>query len=256
MFSSRAAIIFAVIGTLFAIGCHPRLFFGSGPVAGNIVNLDGVFFFGQWAALLFAFVSLIISVKVLRSGSPGAPAMVLAVYSGLLCLFLFFNGIPHKANQNEWRSDELGPAAFMRGMAKSSNTNAEPGEDSADSFAGPWQAADSTVYEFTTNTVRWIGASGDGYLSPDSCRRGYSMKYLQREKKELQDHGLTWSEHAGAVHDATPADAKIPIVEVTCKGEYYLFIRATADEVWRWTNDMDANDFKNPAGFVLKRMPN
>ena len=35
MFSPRAAIIFAVIGTLFAAGCNPRLFFGGGPVGLN-----------------------------------------------------------------------------------------------------------------------------------------------------------------------------------------------------------------------------
>lgn len=255
MFSSRAAIIFAVLATLFAVGCHPRIFFGSGSPGFNIVNLDGVFFLGQWLAFLFALISLIVSVKVLRSGSTGMAVMVTTGYAACLLLFQIFTGIPHKANENAWRTGELGPGAFIRGMTKNSGANAKLVHLSGDEFGGKWTAADGSIYEFTTNTVKWEGGASSGFLSPDACRKGYSMEYIQREKKELQEHGLTWSAHAGAVHDATPDDAKIPTLEVACKGTHYLFIRATEDEVWRWTTDMDANDFKEPAGFVLKRAP-
>ncbi|MBC8086714.1 MAG: hypothetical protein H7Z40_05575 [Phycisphaerae bacterium] len=253
--SSRAAIVCVVLATVFAVACHPRIFFGSGDgPAGSIVNLDSVFFLGQWASVLFSVMALVLAALLLRSGN-SSPATVVVLGGSLLLLILqIATGIPHPANRNEWSNRELGAVAFMRGVAKRAKTNAKPVLLTAASFAGQWQSHDGSVYVFAPDSVAWTGSS-NGAISRDTCGQDFLLEYMERERDVLLDYGLTWSPHAGAVHDTTATDARIPVLHAACAtGNRFVFIRATENEVWRWTNSMNANDFKGTT-FILRRVP-
>jgi hypothetical protein len=252
MTSARAALGCLVVAALLAIVCHPRVFFGTGATM-SVVSFDDLFFAGQWAALMFALASLVLAATTIRAGAFGTTVLGVLGLSVVVIIFLAATGIPHPANSGAWRNGEVGVRAFTRGMAKKAKAQAKPIHLSADSFAGAWRAPDGTTYTFAADSLSWSRTNGDGEHSRRTCGTEFSIEYLQRERDVLQDHGLTWSAHAVEVYEATSVDAKIPVAFVSCgTNDRFLFIRATAGEVWRWTNAMDANDLKD-GSFVLRK---
>lgn len=253
MVNSRAALGCLIASVVLGIAFHPRVFFGngSGPV---IFSLDGLFFGGQWVAFVLALAALGLSGAAwLGAGESRTVASAWLPLCALLTLtFLAVFGVPHQANSGDWRNGEVGAAAFVRGVARSRKANAKPIELSADAFRGEWRAADGVTFTFSPTGVRWTGSAGSGELALSACGPAFELRYLQRDREVLQDNGLTWSTHAIARYDSTAVDAQIPVAEVACgPADRILFIRASADEIWRWTNALDLDAIKNNT-FVLR----
>ena len=172
----------------------------------------------------------------------------------MLLVYLLVTGVPHPANRGGWGSRELGLAAFIRGEAKRRAETAEPTFVSAEAFQGDWIAGDGTTYRFADNRVVWSGAGVAGEYSAARCGGSFRLEYVERGRDALQDLGFVWSAHAVARHDAAAADARIPVAQVDCgRADRLAFLRAADDEVWRWTNSLDANAIKDES-FILRRV--
>jgi hypothetical protein len=252
MLSFRTALICLVVALALAVACHPRVFFGNGSTA--FVSLDRVFLAGQWAALFLSLAAFLVSWLASRGSAEQARAageVALPAVSALLVVYLLFAGVPHPQNSSEWRNGEMGVAAWLRAAARQAKANAGPTIVGAETFAGSWSAPGGALYAFHPDKVSWTGGAGSGELSAAVCGADFSLRYVQKGREALQDLGLTWSTHAFDVHQATAQDAVIPVAEVACGSEHFVFIRASTDEVWRWSNSLDANDLKNDS-FILR----
>lgn len=254
---SRVALVCVVLSVVLAIVCSPRVFYGNGS-GSAVFSLDDFFFWGQWAAFVFAMAAMLMSWPAwIGDGRMiSASALWVPLLSLLMSGYLLLTGVPHRANRARWATGEMGVAAFVRGMRQSGRerTKLHPVAITAAPFTGEWRAADSIVYAFEQNNVYGRNAAGTrSALGSTDCAGVFSVRYYQRDREILQDLGFTWSAHANAVYDATRADAMIPVAEVTCGTERLLFIRATPNELWRWTSAMTIDDFKD-AGFLMRRV--
>jgi hypothetical protein len=251
MRTHTVAVVLVVAATLIAIVSHPRVVFGDG-TAMSIVSLDAPFFIAQWLALVLAVLALILSLLAIRSGT-GAKSVLVAALATTLVAWLVITGVPHPANSGEWYKREVGIGAFMRGYAKRRAENTPPPALSADSFAGEWRAVDGTSYSFGPERVSWTGGLGAGEYSAAACTGEFRLAYVERTRDLMQDLGFTWSTHAIARFDSTALDARIPVAEVACgPSDRIVFIKASDDEVWRWTNSLELDALKSGA-FVLRR---
>lgn len=250
MLNSRAALGCLILSIVLSVACNPRVFFGTGGSA--VFSLDGLFFWGQWIAFALALFALCISTMIwLNAGRAlTLPTLWIPIFSALMCAYLLLTGVPHPANSGEWRNGELGIAAFMRGGARRAKANAKPIELTAESFRGTWRAPDGTEYTFEPHNLKTRNNSETRNFAGADCAEGFSIRYVQQGREILQDLGLTWSEHAIARYDSTALDAKIPVAEVTCVSQHFVFIRASSNEVWRWTNTLNVNDLKDKS-FIL-----
>lgn len=249
---SRTALGCLIASVVLGGFSHPRVFFGDGG-GSAVFSLDDLFFNVQWAAFVFALIALGVSGAAwLNAGDArNSTNLWLPACSALMVAFLLTVGVPHPANKSEWRQRELGAAAFVRGMARSRKANAKPKKLTSETFSGEWRAIDGRTFTFTANSVTWRDASSSGEYNASTCQP-FELHYLERDREVLQDLGLTWSKHAGALYDSTAADAKIPVAELTCgRSDHTTFIRASKDEVWRWTNATDLETIKSD-GFVLR----
>lgn len=246
-----------VLSVLLAIVCNPRVFYGNG--AGSAAfSLDDFFFWGQWAAFGLALMAMLMS----WPGWIGAGRMITfsALWVPLLSLFAFafllVTGVPHRANSARWASGETGVAAFVRGMSLSAKAREQlnPVLTSSAAFAGQWIAADSIIYTFEDRNLSGrVASTGRAAWGSADCGGIFSIRYFQRDREVLQDFGLTWSPHANSVYDATPVNAKIPVAEVTCGSERVVFVRATFNEIWRWTSALTQDDIKSTS-YLMKRI--
>jgi hypothetical protein len=251
MRTHTVAVVLVVAAAIIAIVSHPRVVFGDG-TAMSIVSLDGPFFMAQWLALVLSILALVFSVLAILSGT-GSKSILVAAVATTLVAWLVMTGVPHPANSGEWYKRELGLGAFMRGYAKRRAENTPPPTLTASSFAGQWQAIDGTSYSFGPDRVSWSGGEAAGEYSAAACAGEFRLAYVERTRDLLQDLGFTWSTHAIARFDSTALDARIPVAEVACgPGDRIVFIKAGADEVWRWTNSLELDAIKSGA-FVLRR---
>ena len=248
--SYRAALTSVVIAGLLSLLFHPRVFFGSG--SGGFVSFDDLFFAGQWSAAVVALLGLVCGVVAWKNGQPLSRVGVVFAIDVAIIVLLLVKGVPHKANRTEWRSGALGIAQFMRGAAKQRAENAPPAKSSADRFAGTWRDVDGATYAFGSDRITKRGSSQVDY-SGQGCGSSFSLEYFEQGRDALLDLGLTWSVHAGTVHDATAADARIHSARVTCGEDIVLFLRATPNEVWRLTSALSLEAIKGGA-FVLARV--
>lgn len=250
MLSSRTALGCLVLSIVLSVVCNPRVFFGTGGSA--VFSLDGIFFWGQWIAFALALLALCISATLwLNAGRVlSLPVLWIPAFSALMCAYLVVTGVPHPANSGEWSRGELGIAAFIRGQARRTKANAKPIVLTADAFHGTWRATDGVEYTFEPNNLRERSDLGVRNFASADCAEGFSIRYVQQGREILQDLGLTWSEHAIARYDSTALDAKIPVAEVTCVSRRYVFIRASHNEVWRLTNDLDLKGIQDKS-FIL-----
>lgn len=250
--NSRVAVGSLLVAVALSVICHPRVFFGNGG-GSAVFSLDGLFFRGQWIAFALALLALLISTaNWLNTGRTlGATTLAVPALSSLLVVFLLFTGVPHPANAGRWRNRELGLAAFMRGQAIRAKTNAKPVLLTAAAFAGSWKSTTGAVFTFADDRITWKSDSDSGEYSAAECGN-FSMRYVQKDRAILSDLGLGWSKHAGAMAEAAAIDATFAVVEVTCPRLYNLvFIRAAENEVWRWTNLLDANSITDDS-FILR----
>ena len=250
MMSYKGAVACALIAGVLALVCQPRVFWGDGPA--SIVSLDGLFYAGQWAAVLFAILGLGCCVAMWKNGPWPSRAWVVLAFNLVVLIFLVMKGVPHNSNRGEWRNGALGIRHFIRGESKRRAANTLPRQLGADTFAGAWRGTDGSTYTFSNDRVVWSGTSGGEYAR-GKCASPFSLEYIERDKEALQDFGLTWSTHAIAVYDSTTADAKIPVANLACGHERVVFIRASPGEVWRWTSELQLDEIKS-ASFVLQRV--
>lgn len=250
MMSSRAAIVCVVAATLFAAVCHPRVVYGNGG-GGSIVSFDELFYAGQWIAFSLAVVALVVSIATIRSGNASTAAIGATVCALLLIAWNVAFGIPHRANQGAWPMRELGIKAYLRGRQNDAKLHAKPERTTAREMAGSWRAHDGSIYSFSDTAITWTGTSSGSYTNA-ACT-AFELSYEIRDREALVDLGMVWSAHAGIVYDSTALNARIPVANVACGNDRIVFTRATADEIWRWTNSMDANDFKD-SSFILRRV--
>ena len=249
MVSYRVAVACVVIAVVLSLLVQPRFFWGKGP--GSIVSLDDLFYAGQWAAVLFAILGLVCYGAAWKNGQLPSRAWVVLAFNIMVLMFLVLKGVPHSANRNEWRNGALGISHFIRGEAKRRAANTPPKQVSAGTFAGTWRGIDGSTYTFLTDRIAWNGTSLVQYTR-EHCGAPFSLEYIERTREALQDFGLTWSVHAIAVYDSTPAAAQIPVAMLTCGPEIVVFIRASSDEVWRVTSTLQLDEIRS-ASFVLQR---
>lgn len=249
MMTSRAAIVCIVAATLFAAVCHPRVVYGNGG-GGSIVSFDDLFYAGQWIAFVLAILALVVSITTIRSGNSSSVTIGTTVCALLLIAWNIAFGIPHRANQGAWPARELGIKAFLRGRNIEARLNAKPEKTTAQELAGSWRAHDGSIYSFSDTAITWTGPDSGSYSS--AVCSAFELSYEIRDREALVDLGMVWSAHAGVVYNSTALNARIPVANVACGSERIVFTRATADEIWRWTNSMDANDFKD-SSFILRR---
>lgn len=250
--SYTGAIACLVVAALLAVISHPRVVYGDGNgVAMNIVSFDDVFFAAQWATVVFCLLSLAMYVVTARGATTMSAPWAVPVVASALLAYLIFAGIPHPANRAEWPTRELGIRAFVRGMAKRRAASPKLVKISANAFAGSWRAVDGTTYEFFPDSISLHSAAGPGEYSRATCGATFELVYVERSRDVLRDLGLPWSLHAIALHDSTPVNARIPVANMACGNDRFVFIRATEGEVWRWTNALDADAIKRDS-FVLR----
>ena len=250
MGSHRAAVACVVIAAVLAVLFQPRFIWGNG--SGSIVSFDDLFYAAQWAAVLFGVVGLVFWIASWKNGQVPSRAWIVLAVDIVVLVFLAMTGVPHKANRTEWRSGALGITHFMRGESRRRAANAPPTQVSADTFAGTWRAIDGSTYTFSANRIAVDGPSSMEYTAA-RCGSAFSLQYIERDREALQDLGLTWSEHAIAVYDSTEVDARIPVAQLTCGTEGIVFMRASPNEIWRWTSALELDAIKS-AAFVLQRV--
>lgn len=238
-----------VAAALVAAVCHPRVVYGNGG-GGSIVSFDDLFYAGQWIAFVLAILALLVSIATLRSGNSSTVTLGATVCALLLIAWNVAFGIPHRANQGAWPARELGIKAFLRGRQIEAKQNSKPEKSTAHEMAGSWRSHDGSIYSFSDSAITWTGTNSGSYSS--SVCAAFELSYEIRDREALVDLGMVWSAHVGEVYDSTALNARIPVANVACGSERIVFTRATADEIWKWTNSMDANDFKDST-FILRR---
>lgn len=255
--TSRVALICIVLSVILAVVCNTRVFYGNGS-GSAVFSLDGLFFWGQWSAFVLAVIAMLLSWPhwIGAGHTFSVRALAVPVLSVVMVVYLTATGIPHRANQAAWPNGETGLDPFVRGMVRGAEirNRENPVAITNAAFAGEWRATDGIVYTFEgTNLIGRAASGGRTVTGSEDCGGMFSIRYVQRDRDVLQDLGFTWSVHANAIYDATPTDAKIPVAEVSCGSDRYVFIRATFNEVWRWTNSLDANAIKSDL-FLLTRI--
>ncbi|MGV3710514.1 MAG: hypothetical protein ACO1Q7_16915 [Gemmatimonas sp.] len=252
---TRAAFGCFVLSLILAVLLHPRVFYGTGG-GGGFINFDGVFFAGQWIAFAVALLAFGLAIASWNQDGSSRSALTTWLPAGCaaLLLFLLATGVPHKANEGDWRNRKLGVVEFVRALARVRTENLAPNHISASAFAGEWRDSEGAVYTFTEQSVAWRNAQQEGGYASANCGAKFALRYIERDREALQSNGLSWSEHVNAVYDSAAADSRVPVAELACGAfDRIVFIRATPTEIWRWTNALDLDAIKRNT-FVLKRV--